>query len=185
MGSFENEKKQALNKKDKSRKQSVDEKIKKLIKIMNNKNNYYTTSSCAGRILLITLGKKKQNTKWIFTSHNKIRFIEISDYLKKLPKEKVYFRQEAFILHVACRSLDDAQRLLDAVRSVRRKGILSSRGKIVVEIIGSPHFEAIIAKNGKLLIGEGYLKHLIEEANLRLVENWKKIKGLERQFTNL
>ncbi|HLD18698.1 MAG TPA: hypothetical protein VJB90_01685, partial [Candidatus Nanoarchaeia archaeon] len=100
MGSFENEKKQALNKKDKSRKQSVDEKIKDLLKIINANQNYYTTSSCAGRILLITLGKKKQNTKWIFTSHNKIRFIEISDYLKKLPKEKVYFRQEAFILHV-------------------------------------------------------------------------------------
>ncbi len=182
MGSFENDKKQTLSKKDKSKKQSFDTRIKKLLEIINKKEDYYTTSSCAGRIMLLTVEKLKPDTKWIFVTHKKLKKKEIEKILHNLPQNKVYFKQESFIIHVACRSLNHAQKFLDAVSGVRRKGILSTRGKIVVEVIGSPHFETIIAKDGKLLVTSSYLNHLINEANSRLSENWKKISWLEKNL---
>jgi tRNA(Phe) wybutosine-synthesizing methylase Tyw3 len=47
---FDFDKKQILAKKDKSSIQGVDSGIRKLVDIINSHNDYYTTSSCAGRI---------------------------------------------------------------------------------------------------------------------------------------
>ena len=45
---FDNEKKQCLEKIDNSKKQSIDSGIKKIVDLLNSKENYYTTSSCSG-----------------------------------------------------------------------------------------------------------------------------------------
>lgn len=182
MDSFDNIKKQALAKKDKSKKQSVDKRIIKLLSIINSKKDYFTTSSCAGRISIIKFGKNKPETRWIFVTHEKTSSRKISEYLKVLPDGKVYFKQEAFILHIICRTLEHAHRLLVSADGVRRKGIRSIKNKIVVELVGSSHFETIISKHGKLLIDRNYLKHLVAEANSRLAQNWKKIKALEKRL---
>jgi len=49
---FQKHKKDFLNKKDKSKKGSIDGEIKKLVDKINSLENYYTTSSCSGRILI-------------------------------------------------------------------------------------------------------------------------------------
>ena len=48
---FSIEKKAVLERIDKSRKQKIDEKIKSLVDHINSLDNYYTTSSCSGRML--------------------------------------------------------------------------------------------------------------------------------------
>ena len=70
---FESNKKTILSKIDKSKKGEIDKPIKKLIILINKSKNYYTTSSCSGRIVL--LAKKsgeKKGSKWLFSSHKKI-----------------------------------------------------------------------------------------------------------------
>lgn len=178
---FETDKKIFLGKKDKSIKGEIDKEILPLIKKINSFPNYYTTSSCAGRIMLLMPSKRKQDTKWIFVKHDKVKFIEVKKNLKKIPKESVWFRQESFIIHVCCKTIDDAQKLLDIANKVglKRAGIITTKNKILVELISTEHFDTIVAKNGKLLINDLFLKTLIEEANDKLEMNFRKLKKLE------
>jgi len=177
---FEKEKEGCLSKIDKSKKGSIDKKIKKLINLINSLNDYYTTSSCSGRILLIKRPKsgKKCDVDFLFESHNKISFENIKVCLKNIPKQDLWFRQESMILHVSCRTIDDAQKILDlsSLTGFKHSGIITTRKKIVVEIIGSEQFDTIIAKHGKLFVGDKYLTLLIDEANSKLKINSRKIK---------
>ena len=59
--SFINEKKVFLSKLDKSNKSSIDKNILNLINLINQKDDYYTTSSCSGRVYLRSDSNKKDN----------------------------------------------------------------------------------------------------------------------------
>ena len=48
----------------------------------------------------------------------------------------------------------------------------------MVEIIGTESMETIIAKKGKLLVTDDYLKLLLDEANKKLKRNCKKLEEL-------
>ena len=75
---FQKRKSDFLNKKDKSIKGSIDNDISRLVNEINSKKDFYTTSSCAGRIVLLELkSRKKTNCSWIFTKHDKVNFKEI------------------------------------------------------------------------------------------------------------
>ena len=50
---FSKLKEHSLSKIDKSKKNSIDKNIKSLINIINKSDDYYTTSSCSGRIVLL------------------------------------------------------------------------------------------------------------------------------------
>ena len=170
---FENQKKVFLKRLDKSKKGSIDKEIITLIKKINKNPNYYTTSSCSGRIVLITSGKKP--AKWVFLSHKQVTFKQIKSV--NLPKKDIWFKQEPFIIHIACRTIDDAQKLLNKARSVglKRSGIQSIR-KNIIEIISTEHLETPIAEKGKLLIDDNYLKILVKQANKKLKQTREKIK---------
>jgi len=175
---FENDKKVFLNKLDKSKKKSIDKKIGKLVNLINSSPNYYTTSSCSGRVVLLEQKSyKKQETEWLFVSHNLVDFNQIKKNLKKLPKEEVWFKQEPLIIHVCCKKIEDAKIFLGIVRQLfKRTGIISIGKKITIEVIGNEHLDTIIAKNKKLLVTEDYLNVLVEEANKKLEKNFKNIE---------
>ena len=79
---FAKEKKDFLRKKDKSKKGSIDKDINPLVNEINSKDDYYTTSSCAGRIVLLEMKSRKKNEcNWIFTKHDKVKFDEINNAL--------------------------------------------------------------------------------------------------------
>ena len=177
---FEKEKKGCLNKIDRSKKGSIDKKIKKLVELINSLKDYYTTSSCSGRILLIKRPKsgKKCDVGFLFESHNKVNFEEIKKCLKNIPEQDLWFRQESMILHVSCRTIENAQKILDLGNRTgfKHSGIITTRKKIIVEIIGSEQFDTIIAKHGKVFVSDDHLSLLIDEANKKLEINSRKIK---------
>ena len=177
---FDKEKEDCLNKIDKSKKGSIDRKIKKLVELINSLKDYYTTSSCSGRIVLIKRPKsgKKCDVGFLFESHDKVSFGEIKSCLKNIPEQDLWFRQESMILHVACRRIENAQKILDLSNRTgfKHSGIITTRKKIIVEIIGSEQFDTIIAKHGRLFLGDEYLRLLVDEANKKLEINSRKIK---------
>lgn len=179
---FLTQKKTFLSKKDKSKKGSIDKQILKLINIINKNNNYYTTSSCSGRIVLLkTDYKKKHLSNWIISSHEIVKLNDLKDYLDNIPKDKVWFKMEPFILHIRAKTIENASDLLNLARSIglKHSGINSVGRKIILEITGNQHLETIISDNNKFLITKDYLKLLIKEANKKLKENFKKIKKFE------
>ena len=61
---FLKEKSGFLSKKDKSRKGHIDKDIAKILSKINSKKDYYTTSSCSGRIVLLEkLSNKKSDSR--------------------------------------------------------------------------------------------------------------------------
>ena len=173
---FLKEKSDFLGKKDKSRKGHIDKDIVKILNQINSKKDYYTTSSCSGRIVLLEkLSNKKSDSRWLLNKHNKLKFNEISKLLKNNIKNEIWFKQEPIILHVRCRNIDSAKKLLNASRKIfKRAGIISlSEKKIVVEIIGTERIDTILADKN-FAADENYLKQLIKYANRNFEENKRK-----------
>lgn len=179
---FQNQKKNFLKKKDKSKKSSIDAKIKNLVKKINSLENYYTTSSCSGRIMLISISKsqKKNETKWLFVSHKKIKYSQIEQIIGKITKNDndVWLRAEPVILHIVSNNITNANNLLLIARDsgLKRSGMISiNKNKTTMELISTERLEALIAKKGKVIINKEYLKILITEANAKLEKTWRKI----------
>ena len=81
---FLQRKKEVLSKLDKSSKKSWDKRIVGLCDKINTKKNYYTTSSCSGRVVLMLDSEKKSKDLFIWVSHDLIDFEEIKEVLKEI-----------------------------------------------------------------------------------------------------
>ena len=189
---LETDKKQCLNKlykPDKSKKGNVDEEIIKLIDLINSMPNYYTTSSCAGRVMLLTFGKlgKKHQSKWLYCSHKKAKYTEIKDSLKIIPKEKVWFTQEPLIVHVCCKSIEDAKQLLKITTNAGFKysGITTISKKIILEIKGVDKMNTPISNNSKLIVDDNFLKFLTKEGNEKMKTNKKRIDKFTKKLKRI
>ena len=166
---FDNEKKTYLAKADKSKKGEIDTKILLLLETINALPDYYTTSSCSGRVYLWKGTGKKSETQWLKVSHDLID----EDFFETDEVDLVWLRLEGVILHVACRDLPAAHLLLDKAHKFYKKScILSASNKIIVEIRGSEFMEMPLYKDRKLLFSgdSAWLKDLI---NAKLEKMWK------------
>lgn len=185
---FEKQKQDTLNKKDRSKKKSIDKDIKKLVDLINSLPDFYTTSSCSGRILLISFPgeNRKYNVKWPFVSHDKVKFSGIKSSLgdavrnfnKNKIKDDVWLKQESMILHVCCRTLKSASDMIETAKHIgfKRSGINTISNKILLEILSTERIEVPVVKEGKLLVNDDYLKVLVKEANKKMIKNKEKIK---------
>jgi len=184
---FDLNKKQCLEKlykPDKSRKGDVDKLIMPLIDYLNRLDNFYTTSSCSGRIMLLTSAEKKPDVKWLFVSHEKARFADLMNALKNPPKEVVWLRQENLILHVACRTIDDANKLLKISREIglRRSGIIADSNIIIVEICSTEKMDVPLSRRETLLVSKEYLKLITKIANEKYLRGREKLDRLFREI---
>src|SRR3989339_446323 len=106
MFNFNNSKKLALTKKDKSNINEIDIKIKDLCNKVNLFDNYFTTSSCSGRIVFIKDETKKKHNLFLYRNHDLISLEVLKKELVKISnKEKglIFFKQEPCLLVVSCR----------------------------------------------------------------------------------
>jgi tRNA wybutosine-synthesizing protein 3 len=179
---FQQRKKDILSKVDKSSKGDWDKKIKKLCDKINLSDEYLTTSSCSGRIMIIKDANKKAPGLFEFVSHDKVSLREL---MSKIPKKGDFkFKQEPPILHVACKDMASCKRLLKKVQSSgwKRSGIISIAKTAVLEIIGTDKIEFPLVKNGKLLVDEAFLKVVLDKSNENLEKSWDKIGKLEKSL---
>jgi tRNA wybutosine-synthesizing protein 3 len=202
---FDKQKKDCLARIDKSQKKTIDKDIKPLIDLINSLKDYYTTSSCSGRILLIEkktdkllnsknskdLGKSKifpskKDIRFAFAEHKTADFKAIKKNLEKLSANDIWLKQESIIMHVCCRNLEAAKKLLKIVRDlgIKRAGLITVNKRIIIEIIGTEAMETIIARKGKMLIDDDYLKILVKESNKKLERNEIKIKELYKVISS-
>lgn len=181
---FDKRKKDVLGKLDKSNIGSWDRKIISLCKKLNLKKDFYTTSSCAGRIILLVDSEKKAPDLFLYVSHDKISFKTFKKKLEGIKNKNVNFKQEPCGLHIACRTLEEAQILLDKARKVgwKKSGIISSKKRFIIEMFGTNKLEFPIIKDGKILISEEFLKEIVKVSNKNLEKSWKQIDNLEKQI---
>jgi len=176
---FSNDKKTFLSKLDKSKKGSIDEKIIPLINLINSNENYYTTSSCSGRVYLWRGTGKKNETEWLKVSHELI-----TEEFFTIPRtnDVVWLRVEPLILHVCCIDLKQANFFLELVKTVYKKSsLLSFQNKIVVEVRGSEFVEMPFYQEGKILFNKD-LAWMINLINEKLTLMWNKQHKLEKKI---
>jgi len=182
---FINEKKIQLAKQDKSDKGDWDSEILPLIEKINANEDYYTTSSCSGRIILIKGKEKKEEGLFLFRTHGEISFEEFKNALEKSIQKYnglIHFKQEPCILHVACSSLKKAQDLVDngKLAGWKKSAIIASNRRIVAELLSTEKIEMPIGNNYRILVSDSYIKLLVKEANNKLSRTREKIKKLEK-----
>lgn len=195
MDYFDRSKKSVLEKlsfTDKSRKGGVDVDALPIVVALNKLDNFYTTSSCSGRISLFreSSSKKKFDSGWVFSKHGEVSLDELLPFLESPSLDVVWFRQEAPIFHVACRSLGDAVALLGVCRDLglKHSGIIGVSRRVMVEIVFNDKFDCPISCNGSILVSRAHLSFLVSVANSKLRANnvllRKFLSRVEEQLKN-
>lgn len=182
---FDNIKKTFLSKLDKSNAGGIDNGVQEIVTLVNNHLEYFTTSSCAGRIYLWKEPKsgKKKDVDFIFLKHGKLSAADVKTIKQLiLPKETIWLRVEPIILHVCCKELDAAQRFLDIAKKLFKKScFLSIKNKIILEVRGSEIMEVPLAERNNWLVSEDYFDCLIKKAN----ERYSRIEKKNDEFLYL
>jgi len=182
---FTHEKQQFLKKPDKSSVHGIDKDILKLVKKINEKSEYYTTSSCSGRIILMKETGKKQENVFLFKSHEKITVERLKKALDSALNYKgmIYLKIEPCIMHIACQNFESAIKLTNIARNSgwKKSGIISRKN--IVEMLSTENLAAPIADRGKIIADSNYLKTLLDECNKKLSLTRKKIKNLEKSIS--
>jgi tRNA wybutosine-synthesizing protein 3 len=165
----------------------VDEELVKTIELVDYLPDYYVTSTCAGRIALLSDAGSKKESAFLGKWHRQVQCREVLDALK--PSAGVtYFRFEPAILHVVARNLAAADRMMKAALAsgLKRSGMQSAKGeRIMIEILGTERIDVPVAEGSRVLVSEDYLSFLVSVANEKYSENLKKIRQLEREISAL
>lgn len=174
-----------LYKPDRSRKGNVDELIIPLIDYINSLDNYYTTSSCSGRIQLLTEADKKPDVKWIYVSHDVVDEEYIISILRNnVPQDRVWLRQENMILHIACRTYENADAILRIARDVgfRRSGIIADSNIIIVEICSTEKMDVPLSDKGRIVVDDDYIRMVVRIANEKFLKGKDKLERFEKNI---
>jgi tRNA wybutosine-synthesizing protein 3 len=173
-----------LSKLDKSSIGKWDKKIQSVCEKINILEDYYTTSSCSGRIILMIEQDKKGKDLFLKVWHSKINFNELKNELSLLEKKKevIKFKLEPPIIHIACREMKDASIMLEKAKYIgfKRSSILTCDKNIILELNSSDRLEFPMIKNRKILVENEFLKLIVKLSNEKLEKGWKKIKKLEK-----
>ncbi|MCF7798310.1 hypothetical protein K9M74_00235 [Candidatus Woesearchaeota archaeon] len=189
---FKQQKKQTLEKlykPDQSKKGTVDKRLEELINLVNEHPDYYTTSSCSGRISLFTdhNSLNKADAEWLFVTHEQADVKEILQQLQQeLPASTLWLRQEGFIFHVCAKNLPTANKLMQFAQAngFKKTTILGASKRFIVEILSTQRIDAPLAQEGKLLVTEKYIQFLTSLANEKLAKTHEQINRLKNAWIN-
>ncbi|OIO64437.1 hypothetical protein COY28_01215 [Candidatus Woesearchaeota archaeon CG_4_10_14_0_2_um_filter_57_5] len=199
---FSQEKTQQLARADLSKKGSVDDGVKGIIALLNAHDDYYTTSSCAGRITLLVVPRtgRKCDASWLYVSHDPADADAVIAAMPPPPNRTgtadnsiagidgdVWLRQESAILHVAVRTMEVANALLIVGRRAgfKHSGVMAMDKRIMVEIMGIDRLEAPVLINGTRVASDDYLRTLVSAANAKLERNAQRLARLEQELRTI
>jgi tRNA wybutosine-synthesizing protein 3 len=193
---FNKRKIDVLRRKDKSQKQGIDKEILSIVNLINSKEDYFTTSSCSGRIVVIAVGEgnRKEGSKWIYSNHQPLAFLDVwqsidptnNSFEERFFDGEVWFKQEPMILHVCCRDIQSANSLWRIAREVgyKRGGITAGKDWYNLEMIGSEFIETLIAKDKKLLVDKEYVDIIVKVGNERMNNSRKRMDNFLKILKN-
>ncbi|XP_022926928.1 tRNA wybutosine-synthesizing protein 2/3/4 [Cucurbita moschata] len=181
---------------DKSPKGSLDTPIIPLINTLNNHPSYFTTSSCSGRISILSQPvcstsaaapkprKKALGGSWLFVSHEFADPNSVIDLLFRSPStngelSELVFRFEPLIIAIECKDLGSAQDLVSTAISsgFRESGITSASKRVIIAIRCSIRMEVPLGTTEKIMVSPEYVRYLVDVANEKMVANKKRTDG--------
>lgn len=168
----------------------VDEDIIPLLEKINALENYFTTSSCSGRISVMEMPHfgDKVNSVWLGKWHREVSVGEVLEAIERHRKGQLWFLVRSPILHVGARTLDDAVKLLNLAIGLGFKysNIKSvSHKKLLIEIRSTERMDVPLGADGELWVSENYIERIVNIANDQLRRFKGKLKRLEEEVERL
>ncbi len=189
---FEKKRERALKKFEKDLElRKVDKELVDFLTKFNKKKDCFTTSSCAGRILLLKTAKieKKQPKAFVFKSHEKVRFEDVEKAFDSWRNDGIlWLKLDSFILHICCRNMETAKMVLIAKEraGVKRGGVFYfGNDRVMVELIGTQKMQVPVKKDGEAMIDKKYLEYLVKKANEKLEINKTQMKELLNELLKI
>ena len=136
---FLNSKDKALNKLYNARLENkLYECIKEIIKLINSHRDYFTSSSCSGRIVIIELPElgDKKGAKFLGKWHREVKYLEVKTAVQLANSGMIWLLAQSPIIHVITKSYLLADKLIKIAISsgFKNSGIKSATWNIVIEI---------------------------------------------------
>ncbi|MDA3836120.1 MAG: tRNA wybutosine-synthesizing 3 family protein [Nanoarchaeota archaeon] len=186
MDSFNQRKESILSKEDKAAKGSWDSRVVGLCNKLNASEDYYTTSSCSGKAVIMEEKVGKDGSYYLWSSHDEIGFDELKEAVGQLTVDGklltgiVKFKSEAPIIFVVCRDIESAKELFGKCVKCgfKETGIKITKKLIGVEIRSGEKVEFPLMNDGELLLLDEFLRVLVEEVNRKRMVGWDKILKL-------
>ena len=183
-------KERALNLLDKAKsKNKVDNGIEQILFLINKSDKFYTSSSCAGRIVLIELPKigDTRGANFLGRWHRPIKHNELELAAKKGKNGMLWLLAQSPILHIAAETNNAADKLLKIAISCgfKNSGLKSIIGRIIIEICSTERLDAPIGKNGLLFCDEEFLNLLVDISNEIINRSSYKLQRFKQELKNI
>jgi tRNA(Phe) wybutosine-synthesizing methylase Tyw3 len=169
---------------DRSRAGRVDADVVPLVDTLNALRDFYTTSSCAGRLILVqsTPGDcaRTYDVDWLTVTHDCAASAEqhsatfwqaLSAQRASNPGVEVAFKMEAPIVTVCARDIHCAAALASVCASagVKRSAVTSLHEKIIVSVADTRKIEMLVALDGRVLVDRAYFDTALRHALAKLI----------------
>jgi len=149
--------------------------------------NFFTSSCCSGRIMLLELqpGETKKDARFHKKWHCTVKTKEVWNALNETSSGELWLRMEPLILHIGADSLENANKILDVMKKagVKRGGLIVAKpGKFLLELEGTQRMSLPVKSGKKILVEKDFLELLVKKANEKMKKNKKTIKRLEKEI---
>ena len=159
----------------------VDSGIVTVLDLINSLDDYYTSSSCYGRVVLLeipVIGDKK-NARWLGKWHHEIKSDDVLSAVRDAKRGQLWLLAQSPIIHVVCRDLESAAKLLKLSVSCgfKHSGLKSVDRNIVVEVLSTERLDAPVGCDGVLMRagdeyanGTGFYRTVMYDVSVSLDE---------------
>lgn len=187
---FLDAKEKALNLLEKaSIEQGVDKGIVPLLKVINAIDGYYTSSSCAGRIVLLQIPRigDKRGAEFLGIWHRTIESEEFEIAATKASIGLLWLLAQAPILHIGAQTNELADSIVKTAVSCgfKNSAVKSTGKKIMVEICSTERLDSPIGRDGQLFCDKKYLRLLIDISNEVIERSQEKLVRFEKKLQDL
>ncbi len=186
---FIQNKKHTMNKLESAKKERrVDEGIIPILDIINSYNEYYTSSSCYGRIVLLEIPElgNKIDAKWLGKWHRKIKYDDFLKACRKAEKGMLWLLAQSPIIHVFAKDLKSADKLVKKAVNCgfKHSGFKTVGKNIVLEIASTERLDSPLGKDANIFCNKEHIDFLISIANEVFEKSNSKLIKLENSLQN-
>jgi len=164
----------------------VDKKAIPIIEKLNGIDEFFTTSSCSGRIVIMELPSigNKIDARFLGKWDDKIKIQDIKNALENAEKGEIWMLAQPPIFHVSASDVNAASKLIKVAKQsgFKNSGIRSIGKRVTVEVRSTEEVDVPLGIDGKLLCDEKYLSLLVSIANEIMDRIEKKLKVFERKI---
>ncbi|MDP2666965.1 MAG: hypothetical protein Q8P05_05705 [Candidatus Diapherotrites archaeon] len=164
----------------------IDNRMIPFSKMMAGNKDYFTTSTCSGRITLMDLDTEERKREGAFYRkwHSTVKPHEVWEAIEAYEGEKnLWLKQDGFVMVIGTHSLEKAKKIFKVCQEagIKRFGIHHiEEGKILMEVYGTTQMSMPIVIDGKKDVDKNYVSKVVALANIKWKRNEQRRKHFEK-----